>query len=207
MALIIRSSCSAKSGVALSEPADSETRLRITSLSHRVITSVLLKLIRDPVQAQALSESEEVPPLNELAFEGKRVIETCDGIERFDLLERELPLLEKVLSQIPPETAQQYFRYDRDAGLVVISCRKLRQVTRKPLYAELIAKNQAVRLRGSHYIGCPADWFLDLVGKFYGHSISLASRPAHPKQLQGGAQAIPVQQTPSNIVSDTSGVS
>jgi len=172
-----------------------------------VITSVLLKLIRDPVQAQALSESEEVPPLNELAFEGKRVIETCGGIERFDLLERELPLLEKVLSRIPPETAPQYFRYDRDAGLVVISCRKLRQVTRKPLYAELIAKNQAVRLRGSHYIGCPADWFLDLVGKFYGHSISLASRPAHPKQLQGGAQAIPVQQTPSNIVSDTSGVS
>jgi len=48
------------------------------------------------------------------------------------------------------------------AGLVVISCRKLRQVTRKPLYAELIAKNQAVRLRGSHYIGCPASVWRDI---------------------------------------------
>jgi len=170
-----------KSGLALSEPTDSETRLRITSLSHRVITSVVLNLVRDPVQAQALSGSEAVPPMNELAFEGKRAIEASGGIERFDLLERELPLLEKVLSQIAPETAPQYFRYDRDAGLVFISCRKLPQVTRKPLYAELIAKNQNVKLRGSHYLSCPGDWFLDVLGKFYGHSIHLSSRPTYPK--------------------------
>src|SRR6266446_1773595 len=84
-----------KSGLALSEPTDSQTRLRITSLSHRVITAVVLSLIRDPGQAQALSGSEEMPPLNELAFQGKRAIEASGGIERFDLLERELPLLEK----------------------------------------------------------------------------------------------------------------
>src|ERR1019366_6548247 len=166
----------ARSGASLNEPVSGEAGLQITSLSHRVITSVALKLIQEPAQAQGLIHSEAAPSINELALEGQRVVESLSPMEGFDFGERELPLLEQVLSRIQPEDARQCFRHDPQGGLVFIRCRRLLEltpeVTRKPLYAELAARNPEVKLQGSHDIACPADWFLEVLAKFYGRAVT-----------------------------------
>ena len=46
----------------------------------------------------------------ELAREGKRIIEARCGLPNYDLLESEMPLLHRVLTQIAPERVHQYLR-------------------------------------------------------------------------------------------------
>jgi hypothetical protein len=106
-------------------------------------------------------------------------------------LEPDMPLLQALLSQIPPTQAQEHFRYDMRAGVLYIRCRLLREVTRKPLYEELLAKNPSVRLHGDHYIACPAAWFLDLLAKFYGRTITLPHQSTDPTQ-PAEAQSAPI---------------
>jgi hypothetical protein len=48
------------------------------------------------------------------------------------------------------------------------SCRKLRGLTRRPLYDELVSSNPEALLEGDHYIACPQQWFTDLLERFYG---------------------------------------
>ena len=87
-----------------------------------------LPKVRDPMQAQALNESEEAPPLNKLGFEGKRVIEVNGVIKRFEMLERKFPYLKrfsrkfrrKQLSSISATIAKPA-RF----SLAVASCREL----------------------------------------------------------------------------------
>jgi hypothetical protein len=147
------------------------------SLAHRVISSVVLQLIREPVQAHGLILNDQAGSIEQLALEGRRIIESSGGLNPFDLAGPELHLLEQVLACISPEHASQYFRRESHTGLVVIRCRQLSQltpaVTRQPLYAQLQAQNPEVKLRGKHYISCPAPWFLALLAKFYGGPVGL----------------------------------
>ena len=131
------------------------------------------------------------PSGGELALEGKSIIEASCGFEKFDLMEPDMPLLQRLLSQIPPTQAPEHFRYDMRAGVLYIRCRLLREVTRKPLCEELLAKNPSVRLHGDHYIACPAAWFLDLLAKFYGRTITLPHQSTDPAQ-PAEAQSAPV---------------
>jgi hypothetical protein len=142
------------------------------SLSYHVLTRLSLSLAREPVQAQGLIPSEESPPIEELARElareGKRIIESRCGLPNYDLLESEMPLLDRVLTQIDPDKIHRYLRADPSHGLLYLRCRKLRGVTRQRLYQELLGKNPEVRLHDDHYIACPHEWFTDLLEKFYG---------------------------------------
>jgi hypothetical protein len=170
------------SGLPLQGLLDCQAVGQIANLSHRIISSLVLYLLREPVQAQALIEKQKASSLSKLALEGKSIIEATCGLEKFDLMEPDMPLLQTLLSQIPPTQAQEHFRYDMHAGVICIRCRLLREVTRKPLYEELLAKNPSVRLQGDHYIACPAAWFLDLLAKFYGRPITLPHQPTDPTQ-------------------------
>ena len=164
-------------GVVLQEPSAGEALEQSASLSYHVLTRLSLSLAREPVQAQGLIQREESPPLEELAREGKRIIEARCGLPNYDLLESEMPLLHRVLTQIAPERVNQYLRADPNRGLLYLRCRKLRGVTRQPLYQELLGKNPEVRLHDDHYIACPRDWFTDLLEKFYGCRIDLDPLP------------------------------
>ena len=75
-----------------------------------------MSLAREPVQAQGLIESEESPPIEELAREGKRIIEARCGLPNYDLLESEMPLLHRVLTQIAPDVVHQYLHCDPSRG-------------------------------------------------------------------------------------------
>ncbi len=160
------------SGLVLQECLDEEALGQIASLSHRIITSLVLYLLRDPVQAHSLITKQEAFSIRELTLEGKHVIEASCGLENFEILESEMPLLQSLLSLMPPAQAQEYFHYDCSAEVIRIRC-PLLGMTRKPLYQELLGKHPAVKLHGDHYITCPAAWFLDLLEKFYGRSIVL----------------------------------
>ena len=155
---------------------------------------MVLQLIREPAQAQGLIVNDQAGSIEQLALEGRRIIESSGGMKPFDLAGRELHLLEQVLARIPPEHAPQYFRCESYSGLVLIRCRRLPQltpaVTRQPLYAQLRAQNPEVKLRGKHYISCPAEWFLGLLAKFYAGPIvlSLPSKSVEPGQLQDPIQ-------------------
>lgn len=176
-----------ESGFPLHEPITEESALQTTSLSHRIISSLALDFVRDKLQAHSLIENENAPSIKELALEGKRVIEARCGIDKFDLFEPEMPLLQAVLSQIPSDQANEHFRYDLSTGTVYIRCRTLKDVTRKPLYDELVAKNPAVETHSDHYIACPAAWFVDLLSKFYGKHITLYHQnpdPGAPKTTE-----------------------
>lgn len=184
----------AQAGAPLSEPLTSDEVRQTTSLAHRVISSVVLQLIREPAQAHGLTLTDQAGSIEQLALEGKRIIESSSGMKPFELAGRELHLLEQVLARIPPEDASQYFHCESHSGLVLIRCRRLPQltpaVTRHPLYAQLRAQNPEVKLRGKHYISCPAAWFLDLLAKFYGGSVVLnpPSKSVEPRQLQDQIQ-------------------
>jgi len=106
------------------------------------VTRLSLSLAREPVQAHGLIPSEESPPIEELARElareGKRIIEARCGLPNYDLLESEMPLLHRVLTHIDPDKIHQYLRADPSHGLLYLRCRKLRGVTRQPLYQELL---------------------------------------------------------------------
>ena len=172
-----------RSGESLNDPVDAEALSQITSLGHRVFTSLILKFIREPLQAQGLIDKDEAGSANGLALEGKRVIEASAGMGPFDLLEQELPLLKRFLSGVVPDKANQFFRYDHSASLVFIRCRMLRNLTRKPLYQELVAKNADVKLRGRHYITCPSDWFLDVLARAFGRPAVLDHRADDMSQI------------------------
>jgi len=176
----------AQAGETLSEPLTSDALLQTTSLSHRVITSVVQRLIRQPAQAQGLILQDQAASIEQLASEGRQIIESSGVIKRFDLLDKQLPLLEQVLSRIQPENARHYFSCKPQDGLVVIRCRQLHdltpEATREPLYAQLRAQNPEVKLRGKHYISCPTDWFLDLLARFYGRAVVL-SQPSKSVEL------------------------
>ena len=70
-------------------------------MSHQILTSLVVKLLREPVQAHDLIASEPAPAIDALALEGKRIIEVSCGIAAFELVEPALPLLQTVLSRIP----------------------------------------------------------------------------------------------------------
>src|SRR2546428_491454 len=82
----------ADSGVVLQECLDEEALGQIASLSHRIITSLVLYLLRDPVQAHSLITKQEAFSIRELTLEGKHVIEASCGLENFEILESEMPL-------------------------------------------------------------------------------------------------------------------
>jgi len=161
------------SGLPLPECVDDEAVGQIAALSHRIITSLVLYLLRNPEQAHSLITTQAAPSVRELTLEGKRAIEASGGLENFEILESDMPLLHALLARIPPAQAQEYFQYDRPAEVVRIRCQLLPEVTRKPLYQELLSKNPAVKLPDDDYITCPADWILDLLKKFYGRPIVL----------------------------------
>jgi hypothetical protein len=178
----------ANSGTPLGEILTTEAYSQITGLSHHVITSVVSKLIRNPAQAYGLTLSDQAPSIEQLAQEGTQVIE-FSGIPGFEPAEQPLPLLSQVLSRIEPEKASQYFRLDPQSGLVLIRFRLLQdlipKLTRKPLYHELLAHNPQVKPHGNHYIAAPANWFWDLVAKFYGAPVAqLEAGKAKQPQLQ-----------------------
>jgi hypothetical protein len=127
-----------------------------------------------------LIENEEGPPIEELAREGKAIIEARCGIQNYDLLKSEMPLLHRVFTQIAPDMVHQYLRRDSNRGLIYLRCRKLRGVTRKPLYDELVGRNPQVLLDGDHYIACPQQWFTDLLTKFYGGHLDFDPPPDRP---------------------------
>ncbi|HEX9254617.1 MAG TPA: hypothetical protein VF938_03690 [Candidatus Angelobacter sp.] len=175
------------SGLVLQECLDEEALGQIASLSHRIITSLVLYLLRDPVQAHSLITKQEAFSIRELTLEGKHVIEASCGLENFEILESEMPLLQSLLSLMPPAQAQEYFHYDCSAEVVRIRC-PLLGMTRKPLYQELLGKHPAVKLHGDHYITCPAAWFLDLLEKFYGRSIVLQDQSTNVSVTENASE-------------------
>jgi hypothetical protein len=167
-----------ETGMPLHEPLSAEHAAHITNLSHHVLTSLLLNFIRERLQAHGLVNTDEPPSIKDLALEGKRIIEARCGIENFDLFEPELPLMQAILSRITGDKVNEFFRYDLSMATVFIRSRRIPDVKRKPLFDELVAKNPEVKLHNEHYIACPADWFMDLLAKFYGRRIVLYHQPA-----------------------------
>lgn len=173
-----------ETGMPLHEPLTPEVAAHISNLSHHVITTLLLNFIRERMQAHSLIEVDEAPPIKEMALEGKRVIEARCGMGNFDLFEPELPLLQALLSQLSADQVNEKVRYDLSLATVFIRCRRI-DVKRKPLFDELVAKNPEVKLHNEHYIACPADWFMDLLAKFYGRRIVLYHQPADAGPITG----------------------
>ena len=163
-----------ETGVLLHERLGSEALAQVTSLSHQVLTSLVLELRRDPIHAHALIQRDSVGLLQDLAKEGKRIIQTIAAVEQFEFVGPEMPLLESLLSELPAANASKYFRRDQK-GVIYIRCRNLPRVQRKALYQELFSKNQQVRLHGDHYIACPEDWFSKILEKLYGGSTLVAT--------------------------------
>ena len=104
------------------EQLDSEVLSQVSSLSYRVITSLVLSLIREPLEAQDLIPNEQAPPLDELAREGQRIIETKCQLKQFRLRDQEMPRLAAALSTVPLAALRKYFRYDRGRGVVRFRC-------------------------------------------------------------------------------------
>jgi hypothetical protein len=161
------------SGRALNPVLDDNAQLQIAGLAHQVISSLVIKLMREPVQAHGLIASQPTPAIDALALEGKRIIEASCGIANFELAEPTLPLLQKIFSRLPLAQAHEYLRYDQSLGVLYIRCRHLPDVTRKPLFEELAAQCPQVKLHGSHDISSPADWLLRVLSEHYGQPIVL----------------------------------
>ena len=112
-------------------------------------------------------------PKSDRLLEGKRIIETCCGITAFEFVKSAFPVLERLLSRIPLAQLAEYLRYDRSSGVIYIRCRRLPEVTRKPLFQELNAQCAQVSLHGSHDIACPADWLVGILSEYYGQTVPL----------------------------------
>ncbi len=176
----------ADDGIALHQAMDAQVIGEVASLSKRIIIALVLRLLDEPVQAHALIEKQAATSVRQLALEGKRVIEVNCGLENFDLLEPEMPLLHMLLSGWSPEQARGYIRLDPGTNLMYISCRQLQQMTRQPLYRELFAKNPEVKLHGDHYVACPAAWLSAIVEKFYGQPVPLCHQSIDPTKVLEG---------------------
>jgi hypothetical protein len=161
-----------KSGALLHEPISKDDLAQVTGLSHRVFTSLVLKLLSDPVRAHALIQKDSALSLQQLAQEGKVIIGTLGTIERFELVAPELPLLESLLSEISPTSASKYFRREKN-GVIYIRCRNFPAIQRKALFRELHTKNQETKLHGDHYIACSESWFSKTLERIYGGPINL----------------------------------
>jgi hypothetical protein len=164
-------------GLALPAPLETQALRQISSLAHRLVSTVVLKLLREPLHAHAHIPNQPGPSPDELALEGQRIIETLGGMGKFELLNLDLPLLQGILSRIALPALPDYFSFEPETGLIHIRCRQLQGLTRKPLYQELLAKCPQVRLRGSHYISCPADWLKQVLENFYGQPVVLSASP------------------------------
>ena len=114
----------------------------------------------------------------EMALEGRRIIEAIAGVPKFELFEPEFPLLESLLSRPPPQKAPELFRYDQAAAVIYIRCFKLPAVRRTLLLQELAAKNVETKLHGDHYIVCPAAWLLKVLEQLYGQPFPVYAGPA-----------------------------
>jgi hypothetical protein len=145
---------------------------QVTSLSHQVLTSLVLELQRDPIPVHALVQRDSARLLQDLAKEGRRIIQTIGAVEQFEFVGPEMPLLESLLSEVSAANASKYFRGDQE-GVIYSRCRNLPRVQRKALYKELFNKNQPVKLHGDHYIACPEDWFAKVLQKLYGGPVGL----------------------------------
>jgi hypothetical protein len=161
-----------ETGVPLQDTLGSEVLAQVTNLSHQVLTSLVLALRRDPVHAHALVQRDSARLLQDLAKEGRRIIQTIAAVEQFELVGPEMPMLESLLSEASAAQASKYFRADQK-GVIYIRCRNLPRVQRKALYQELFSKNQQVRLHGDHYLACPAEWFSKILEKLYGGPVDL----------------------------------
>jgi hypothetical protein len=162
-----------ESGFPLTDRLDNQAREHTSSLSYRVLSALVLSLVREGPQVHGLSRSQTATTWQDLLQEGKRLIEARCGLGQFDLLEPQSPLLFQILAQIAPEQLRAYFHQERAGDNIRVLCRKLQGVTRQPLYQELVAQNPGVKLLGDHYILCPTEWFGPLLEHYYGVSISL----------------------------------
>src|SRR5258708_35008764 len=81
--------------------------------------------------------------------------------------------LQSVLSRIPLPKLSEHLRYHLSTGILYIRCRRLPEVTRKPLYLELAAQCPQVKLHGSHDIACPVDWLVGILSHYYGQTVPL----------------------------------
>ena len=162
-----------ETGALFHEPLHTQAVHQIAGVSQHLLRSLMLYLIRQPVQAQGLIRKDQARSPQDLALEGRRIIEVTSGVPTFELFEPELPLLESILSHLPPHKASALFRYDKPAGVIYIRCFKLPQVRRKLLFQELAAKNGETKLHGDHYVVCPAPWFFKVLEKLYGQPIHL----------------------------------
>ncbi len=160
-----------ETGALLHEPLPDPAVGQIAGVSQHLISSLILYLIRQPVQAYGLIKKDKVRTPGEMALEGQQIIEVACGVPKFELLEQELPLLESILAHVPPHKAPALFPYDKAAGVIYIRCFKLPQVRRKLLFQELAAKNVETKLHGDRYVVCPAAWFLKVLEKLYGQPI------------------------------------
>jgi len=162
-----------ESGFPLTDRLDNQAREHTSSLSYRVLSALVLSLVREGSQVHGWSRSQTATTWQDLLQEGKRLIEARCGLGQFDLLEPQSPLLFQILAQIAPEQLRAYFHQERAGDNIRVLCRKLQGVTRQPLYQELVAQNPGVKPLGDHYILCPTEWFRPLLEHYYGVSISL----------------------------------
>ncbi len=182
-----------ESGTPLHEPITPEAATQITSMAHRIFGALAVEFVKDRMNAHGLIDCDQSPGISELALEGKRIIEARCGFPSFDLFEPELPIFQAVLSHIPSDRCNDFFRWDLEEEAVFIRCRLINHITtRQPLFDELLAKNPDIKLHSDHYISCPADWFKDLLSKFYGRAIPLYHQaPDSPSatEAQDGSQS------------------
>src|ERR1017187_3894339 len=167
-----------ESGAMLHEPLPAPAARQIAGVSQYLIRSLILYLIRQPVQAQGLIPKDQARTPQKMALEGRRIIEAISGVPKFELFEPEFPLLESVLSRLSPQKATELFRYDQAAAVIYIRCFKLPAVRRTLLLQELAAKNVETKLHGDHYIVCPAAWLLQVLEQLYGQPIAVYAGPA-----------------------------
>ena len=160
-----------ETGALLHEPLPAQAVHQIAGVSQHLISSLILYLIRQPVQAQGLIRKDQARTPKDRALEGRRIIEVASGVPTFELFEPEFPLLESILSHVPPHKAPEFLRYDKAAGVIYIRCFKLPEVRRKLLFQELAAKNAETKLHGDRYVLCPAAWLLKILEELYGQPI------------------------------------
>ncbi len=106
-----------KTGALLHEPLPAQAVHQIAGVSQHLISSLILYLIRQPVQAQGLIRKDQARTPKDMALEGRRIIEVASGVPTFELFEPEFPLLESILSHVPPHKAPEFWSGQSLAGM------------------------------------------------------------------------------------------
>jgi len=160
------------------------------SYAHFVITHLAMFCLQYGYHTHTMIKSEDEPLVEDMACEGKKIIEKACHIPEFDLFEPDMPHLQAVLAEVPYERMNEFFRYDMPSGKVYIRFRKFPGHSRNEVFLELSAKNIEVKNHGDFYIECPVDFMTDLLRRYFGKPIKLFHQASETQETTEGPDGL-----------------